>query len=179
MSENYINKHPLVTEAMETILNIGDEFINKIPEDVFVARYLPMLMNSNNELVNLQEWIAIAGHVFAEVDVVGKDGAVLFRVPSVLRRLKTKEHKHAQQSVLEIIELSKLHSQNSPHKGDRIMEEGLTTTLPQEVIKKDDNERWIAILKRYSYNVDGENKIVESVSIPTVDKISFDDCDLA
>ena len=98
MSENYIDRHPLEKEAIDAILSIKDEFINRIPEDIFVKRYLPMLANKSGD-TNLSEWIAIAGHVYAEVHVVDAANNILFTVPSILKRMKTKEHKYANQSV--------------------------------------------------------------------------------
>lgn len=177
MSGNYIDKHPLEKEAIDTILNIGDEFNNSIPEDIFVKRYLPMLANKTGN-TPLTEWLNVAGHIYAEVNIIDKDGNIIFKVPSIFKRLKTKEHKYAHQSVHEIIETSKLHSINSPNKGEHMMEEGLKTTLPDPINSTDEDERWNAILARYGYVVNAENPSTPSVEVKKEDK-SFDGYDIA
>ena len=179
MTENYIDKFPLEKEAIDIILSIKDEFVNKIPEDIFVKRYLPMLANKTGD-TNLSEWISIAGHVYAEVHVVDTSGNILFTVPSILKRMKTKEHKYANHSVKEIIETSKLHSVNSPIMGERMLEAGLMTTLPEQSESMSDDERWNAILTRYGYSVTQSDKKSETVvsDKPSDDK-QFDEYDIA
>lgn len=181
MSDNYIDRHPLEKEAMDIILGIGDEFTNSIPEDIFVKRYLPLLANKTSD-TNLTEWINIAGHVYAEVNVVDKENNILFKVPSIFKRLRTKEHKYAHQSVHEIIENSKLHSVNSPQLGEKIMEEGLRTTLPTTPASETDDERWNAILTRYGIPILDPNATQSETTVPiattSADK-GFDDYDLA
>ena len=181
MGENYIDRHPLEMEAMDIILGIGDEFTNSIPEDIFVKRYLPLLASKSTD-TNLSEWISIAGHVYAEVNVVDKENNILFKVPSILKRFKTKEHKYAHQSVHEIIETSKLHSVNSPQLGEKIMDEGLRSTLPTTPTSETDNERWNAILTRYGIPILDENSVVSaSQQLPILSKEDkgFDEYDLA
>lgn len=173
-NQSYLDKHPHEKEAIDVILNIKDEFINRIPEEIFINRYLPMLTDMTSTGVNLQEWINIAGHAYSEVIVEDKNGVELFRVPSILRRFKTKEHKYAHQSVDEIIKTAKLHSQNSPIMGERVMEDGLRGTLPIAAIELDADARWAEILKRYNIKI--VNNVKEEIkSNKQLTEDEFDD----
>lgn len=176
--QSYIDKHPHEKEAIDTILAIKDEFVNRIPEDIFVSRYLPMLTSQEEAGTNLQEWLSIAGHVYAEV-IVEKDGVELFRVPPVFRRFQTKEHKYAYQSVDEIIKTAKLHSINSPIMGERVLEEGLRQTLPDTILVSDDDARWAAILKRYNIVMVNGVKEESKEKVVVDDVIDFDGYDPA
>lgn len=149
-TSSYLDNKPLEREALEVLSNIKDEMINAIPEKIFVARYLPMLANKTGN-VDLREWIEIAGHVYNKVNVIDESGKILFSVPPLLKRPGTKKHQYAQQSVQEIVELSKLHARNNPKMGERILTDGLKTTInPFEPIKEDD-ELWDSILERYNF----------------------------
>jgi hypothetical protein len=173
---SYLDNKPLEREALEILSNIKDEFINTIPEKIFVSRYLPMLANKTGD-VDLREWISIAGHVFNKVNVVDDAGNFLFYVPAILKRPGTKEHKYAQQSVQEIVELSKLHSKNNPRMGDRILTDGLQTTVSLEKteINKTDDDVWNAILARYNFNPDVVTSNVSDVLIKKSEAVSDDD----
>lgn len=178
MNENYIDRHPLEKEAIQTILSIKDEFINNVPEDIFVKHYLPMLANKDGN-TDLTEWLKVAGHVYAEVNIIDNNGNVIFKVPSIFKKFKTKEHKLAQHSVSEIIETSKLHAINSPIKGEMMMQEGLSKTLPDEELSLDDDVRWNNILKRYGYEINSEIKTDETSNIVEDKDTSFEEYDIA
>lgn len=179
MNENFIDKHPLEKEAMDIILGIKDEFENTIPEKIFVERYLPFLANKEEEPKIITEWIKIAGHVYSEVKVVDEKGKFLFKVPSIFNKFKTKEHKHANQSVKEIIENSKLYSINSPKLGERVLIDGLHTTLPEELLSEDDDVRWDAILKKYGYPTLSQAKKNQNNGMDDSEDTGFDEYDLA
>lgn len=61
-----------------------------IPEDVFKHVFLPFFAGTPKEelkyKVDIGNWLAVAGNVFQEVDVVDPAGTVLFAVPPVMDR---------------------------------------------------------------------------------------------
>lgn len=156
-----LDQNHLEKEAIETILAIKDEFINTIPEDIFVRDFLPTLANINPKS-NLVPWINVAGHVYNEVIIVDKNNQVLYKVPPVMSRNIIKQHVLASKSLSEIVELSRLHSRNSPRQGMAVLEQGLSDSVDLSIPDENDFKgRWLAIFKKYGYHKDipGEAKL--------------------
>lgn len=77
------------------VLEGGEDYKGRLPEEIFVNYFLPYFKEPLNDKSKvseeilkrrdkmLREWIAIAGSLFSEVDIIDVAGKVLFTVPAL------------------------------------------------------------------------------------------------
>lgn len=151
-------------EALDQIAQFADE-VPRIEESLFVARYLPILA-SRTPNTDLTPWLQVVGNPYRSCDVF-KDGQVLFRVPPIFRRIPTKLHRSGMESVLEIVETSKLHAAQHPRVGQHYLEQHLKSSIDSVDPEDEPMKQWNDILARYGYDKappDGAQSVAATVS---------------
>lgn len=136
-------------EALDEIAALAD-MRPRISEELFVSRYLPIL-GSRQPNTDITPWLEVAGNAYRAVDVV-KDGNVLFTVPPIFRQIPTKIHRRGSESVLEIVETSKLHAAQHPRVGQHYLDQHLSSSVERVDPETEQLEKWKEVLKRYGYD---------------------------
>ena len=150
MSEDGLKMSDKEREAIE-LLSSFEEEKPRISEELFVSRYLPLLA-SRQTGVDVTPWLQVAGNAYRSVEVV-KDGKVLFTVPPLLRQIPTKIHRRGAESVLEIVETSRLHAAQHPRVGQYYLEQHLQGAVDPEPPEESALKEWYNVLKGYGYDV--------------------------
>ena len=128
----------------------------KFPEEMFRKYYVTFFSGIKSEHDNmlLNNWYAIAGSPFDEVDLVDGAGRIVATVPPVLNRdiIPIVTARQPGISVDFAMETARQQSSLSP----RMAQTRLTTSLNEKFIKPDESttktvqERWTALMKRYA-----------------------------
>lgn len=148
---------------------VVDAVVAKIPEGTFVNEILPVLTGEvvNSEFPLLMA--AVAGNPFSEVDVVGADGNVLFRMPALLER-NIISHKEASKrgSLSSMMITAGMLSHQSPARAEKYLEHEFSgrgiATNRDEIIKAR-QERWNVILARYGKTLKLDGTVVDGTSV--------------
>lgn len=140
---------PDVLEALKQISDLTSSDVARISEAQFVSTLLPVLTDTTGK-ADLRVWQDLAGHALRPIDVVDFAGNVLFRVPSLLRRLPTRRNPDSYQNTFSsIVAEGKLHSDRHPVLGRTFLETRLAQVSVDGKIDYDTAGRWNEILKRY------------------------------
>lgn len=140
---------PDVLEALKQISNLTSEDVARISEAQFVNVLLPVLTDTSGK-ADLRVWQDLAGHALRPIDVVDFAGNVLFRVPSLLRRLPTRRNPDSFQNTFSnIVSEGKLHYDRHPVLGMTFLEARLAQVSVDGKIDYETAMRWNEILKRY------------------------------
>lgn len=78
-----------IKEIMEELDEIAETDRQRMPEEIFVAGFLPLFAGEADKVpkgLNLTKWSNIAGGPFRQVDVIDRQGNVLFTVPALMDR---------------------------------------------------------------------------------------------
>lgn len=74
-----------VSQAMDQIAKWEFDDAPRIPEHVFVGRYLPLFASKADTPVDITPWLDVCRHGMLWVNVVNAAGDVIFRVPPLYR----------------------------------------------------------------------------------------------
>jgi hypothetical protein len=150
------------------ILDSKDDFLNSIPESVFVNLFLPYFsgedreLEKNNTVVN---WISIAGTPMKEVKVVSDTtGELLFKVPSIYdTSIIDVTRKDNENSYSEIALGTDMNSRNIKSSGDKYFAEEMSKKIDNMAsngnVVSESTVVWNSILSRY-----GKKPIIENTS---------------
>lgn len=140
---------PEVFEAMDFLIKAQDTDVPRLPEAVFVGKYLPILADTHSGKADLSQWLDVCGNGYRPVDVVRGD-VVLFRVPPILKRYATPGMRRGM-SIGEILAQAQAHSDLLPHLGKNYMESKLSEKIEHQSPEVNDLHVWNDILQRYGY----------------------------
>lgn len=122
---------------------------HQFPEHLFVSVFLPMFAADMDTPV--EEWLRVASNVFTPVDIIGKDGKVLFTVPPLMRKLPVADKHHPSESLYELWhdyeEFAKIH----PNKGAQFLKAIIANKVPRTPADVKDLRTWNSIFERYGY----------------------------
>ena len=134
----------------------------RMPERIFVGLWLPFFYEGRNQYypeLSFGMWAAYAGNDYREVDVIDKQGNVLFTVPprfdrAGIRSLIGKERTQLPGgNIMNVIKNAEMKARISPRDGSLFLNHHLKQralymgVIPPSV--KVNIERWNAIFKRY------------------------------
>lgn len=74
-----------IAQAMDQIATWEFEDAPRIPEQIFIARYLPLFASKAETPVDITPWLDVCRHGMLWVNVVDQAGQVIFRVPPLYR----------------------------------------------------------------------------------------------
>lgn len=145
----------LITDVSKSVL---ETFPNpRLEEYKFVEVFLPFFAGKPEEeqkyRVNLGNWATVAGNPFNEVDVIDRQGKVLFTVPPIYDRMAIKPEADRQQdSIVDIVRKMQLLQQQSPRMAKQYYDSTLSQRAqslfhPDNVLKH--LRMWNDIFKRY------------------------------
>ncbi len=131
----------------------------RLDEDTFKNIFLPMFYGIEEEKLHphakIGGWIHCAGGVYNEVDIIGKEGEVLFRVPPVKLQLPVNyKRDRRRSSLLSELQTANLHAARHPVQGANYLKSVLDSYIVET--KELDQvlsymRRWSDIFKRYGY----------------------------
>lgn len=145
----------------------------KIPEQVFVAHFLPYF--SGQDLAQgrnvVAEWIGVAGSPMAEVDVVDQKGEVVYSVPPIYNtNILEIANRKAGQSVADIFQQYELRRAGVPAAANAYLNQNLADKSREMVIGQiDENSvagRWNTIMSRYGIKPTAEAEKAGGTSKP-------------
>lgn len=140
---------PEVAVAIEAIQQFNQNDTPKIPEALFVQALLPALSAKPGTKVDLSVWLDIAGTTLRAIDVVGLDGEVLFRVPSLMRSLPTAHQNDI--NFYDIVHDSLLKENIHPNLGQRALSEHLhRVRTGATLLDVESAKQWNQIRQRYN-----------------------------
>lgn len=151
---------PEVLEAMDFLINAQDTDVPRLPESVFVGKYLPILADTQSGKADISQWLDVCGNGYRPVDVVRGD-QVLFRVPPILKRYPTPGMRRGL-SIGEIMAQAQAHSSLAPRLGANYLEQKLHEKVEHLTPEVQELAVWNDILRRYGYPV-----IEAAVQIPS------------
>lgn len=146
---------------------------HKIPEQVFVAHFLPYF--SGQDLGQgrnvVAEWIGVAGSPMAEVDVVDQKGEVVYSVPPIYNtNILEIANRKAGQSVADIFQQYELRRAGVPAAANAYLNQNLADKSREMVIGQiDENSvagRWNSIMSRYGIKPTAEAEKAGGTSKP-------------
>lgn len=146
-----------LSHKSETIFNglVGnkDEFLNAIPESLFINYFLPKFLGNVDNPNWVLEWIGIAGTPSSEVRVfsdVTKE--TLYYVPPVLN-LSNIIYANQGNSFDNIFTRYQMYNNNLPVEGTKFLNSELSRKRNEtnNFIDKRFLDNWIYILQRYNY----------------------------
>lgn len=179
-------------QIMQSMDNVFHDLVEnspkaKLPEELFVSNFLPFFTGKANAETNpdfLPTWISIAGSPAADVDVIDKNGKVLFTVPAFIDSGFINPLKNTSGlSYSDIVNMAILFGNNIPKQGAAV----LTNELENKVKRLKDKSPnyakkialWEAIFQRYkAADQDNSKKpLKDTIGINTklVSNISDDD----
>lgn len=142
---------PEVLEAMDFLINAQDTDVPRLPESVFVGKYLPILADTQSGKADLSQWLDVCGNGYRPVDVVRGD-EVLFRVPPILKRYPTTGMRRGM-SIGEIMAQAQAHSTLAPRLGANYLDQKLGEKVEHLSPELQELAVWNGILERYGYPV--------------------------
>lgn len=161
------------TIADELLIHASND-VPKLPENIFVAHYLPLFSGEQSLVGNsdlIDTWLGIAGSRTGEVAIIDQKGQELFRVPPIMdtSHINVVDRDEGK-SFADITAMSMLYSQNIVSQGEQYLNQNVNEKIGTLVgPPKDQNkERWDAIMRRY-------NKLPASTKTTTVDQTEQDD----
>lgn len=140
---------PDLLESLRELAKLRAEDVARISEAQFVNVLLPTLTDKSGR-ADLRVWQDLAGTAMRPIDVVDPAGNVLFRVPSLLRRLETgRGSTDPKQSYSRIVAEAKLHLDRHPVLGATFLEQSLGRMAKGGSIDYETARQWNMILARY------------------------------
>ena len=148
--------------SMDEILKVVEEAKMYIGEEVFKRDYLPLFKKDIYSEETIRSWLSVCKNPYYPVSVVDKEGKVLFTVPPILKRQKTRVTDDTKYTFSAILERAKWKSNVFPKKG----EEFFSTCLDKisEDVESGEWNSWTEIFARYD----------EKMSLPTKSKEFLD-----
>lgn len=159
-----------------------EEDIASVPEEVFVKHLLPILTNRTGSQ-NLSIWQDIAGHAFRSINVVDKDGNILFNCPALFTSPDKQITGKGQHSAYEVISTAIKKSDVLPALGVQHMKQHFISKLYDVKAPIEKVVAWNRILVHYghpplikSLNTEKLNvSVIESKKPSDIDIDGFED----
>lgn len=140
---------PDLLAALKELAKLKEEDVARISEAQFVNLLLPVLTDTTGK-ADLRVWQDLAGTVLRPIEVMDSAGNALFRVPSLMRRLNTRENpKDPNQAMSQIMGAARAHLNRHPILGATFIQANLARVGVDNRIDYDTVRQWNAILKRY------------------------------
>ena len=141
-----------VVTACEAIAQMAATDVPRIPEAVFLTALLPALSSPPGTRADFTAWLDIAGTPLRAIDVVGNDGAVLFRVPPLMRSLPTAHQKDI--AFFDIVQESILKGEVHPNMGEKALDDRLRDLRTGATLLDIETARqWNSIRARYNLSL--------------------------
>ena len=125
------------------------------PEHLFKSVWLPIFAGVSNEIngkkVGIVDWLDVAGTALHEVDIIDKEGKVLFTVPPLIRDTPMLAKRHPNDSMREIMAEYIGYATLHPNMGKVFMEKVIGAKIPRKPADVRYIRRWNEILTRYGY----------------------------
>lgn len=173
-------------KAIDSLTSIEKANRPRIPEELFKTVFLGLFANLNNQHpdATIQNWVAIAGNPFTEVDVCG-EGKVLFTVPALFNKDAIKPQIMGQSEPLShIVATAQQLSARSPIEGQNYIDNKYASTsrkIQNQVDRLAYVQEWNMIFKRYGLPEIIELKNTETsksvISKDIKDELRRDDLD--
>lgn len=189
------NKDPLndavvknIIDSMQTQTNtIFDDLVvknenSKLPEEIFQGHFLPFFSGQRHASKDdnvIAEWISVAGTPMNEVDIIDRDGEVLFTVPPLMdTNIINVTTNTSQRSMSAILSNYDLHHNNIPKVAVNKLNQNLgdkSEALLNPKVSFENKERWDKIMLRY--NISPEEVATKTSEIDTNDDVNYDEGD--
>lgn len=143
-----------ITDAMKAILEPVSNINIRLSESVFVTHYLPYFANSDARTQAIERWLGVSKHPYYPVDIIDATGKVLFTVPPLWLRQKTRVYNDESVSFSEVMLRVQIKSDVVPASGEKFFNECMPYFLTQPDDIKDYSSIWNSIFKRYGYITD-------------------------
>lgn len=156
----------------------------QLPEELFVSNFLPFFIGVVNAEKNedfLPTWISIAGTPAADVDIIDRNGKVLFTVPSFIDSGFINPLKNTSGlSYSDIVNMAILYGNNIPKQGADVLNKGLSDKVNRLKEKSPEYgkkiQMWEFIFKRYNDKLPKrENKVNTEEPKKSTSNLSDDD----
>lgn len=135
--------------AMDLLIGAEETDVPKLPEAVFVQKYLPILADTQSGRADLSQWLDVCGNAYRPVDVVrGKE--VLFRVPPLLNRYATPGLSKGK-PIAEILKLGEAKTRLHPVMGETYLTTALNSKVEHQSANTEQVKIWNDIFSRYGY----------------------------
>lgn len=154
VKERIMTNELTITDAMTAILEPVSNINIRLSESVFVTNYLPYFVNSDARAQAIEKWLEVSKHPYYPVDIVDPHGEVLFTVPPLWLRQKTRVYNDESVSFSEVMLRVQIKSDVVPASGEKFFNECMPYFLTQPDDIKDYSSIWNNIFKRYGYITD-------------------------
>lgn len=146
-----------IGEIFDALVVNAHNDVAKLPEEIFKGHFLPFFSGEKDIKERKEffsEWIGIAGSPMAEVNIIDNNGQTLFTVPPMLDSSVIETAKrNLGESFSDIYSQYKMHSNNLPVVGERVLadafEKKIGTTIKKSDVVQANQDRWNSILNRY------------------------------
>ena len=132
---------------------LGDDFLNKLPESIFVGYFLPRFLGDIKDDKWVLEWISIAGTPASPLLIIDdKTRTVLYKVPSLLDT-NTLISLNARGTLKAIFLHYNQLGNNLPQVANNFLVNALQTKqqeLLSDYKNKESTQMWLNILNRYN-----------------------------
>lgn len=127
----------------------------RIPENLFSGVFLALFANLEEQhpTATIQNWIAIAGNPFQEVDVFDEKGEILFVVPPMFSNAAINPKlMDGKEPVSHMVQIANKLAQRSPIEANNYISHkyaGLRDSIANKVSRVDYAQEWNSIFIRY------------------------------
>jgi hypothetical protein len=152
-------------EIIRTFTNLRAGLVNdrkEIPEEVFVNVFLPFFSDAPeaDKRVTMDTWYGISGGAYNEVNVLGRDGRVLYTVPPVMsNRLVAPITREGGRALSSLLATAQRRDAMIPGTGSALLAAGLDrfdfTSPNANEVMSEYKTRWNEIIQRYDQPKDG------------------------
>lgn len=136
---------------MEEILQPVSNVKITIGERLFVSAYLPHFVNKDNRQEAIERWLEVCKNPYYPVDVLNEKNEVLFTVPPIWVRQKTRADYDGKYSLGEVIIRTQKRAEIAPKQGDAFFSECMPFIITENSTGADYTQDWNDILIRYGY----------------------------
>lgn len=144
-----------IAQAMDQIATWEFEDAPRIPEQIFVARYLPMFASKAETPVDISPWLDVCRHGMLWVNVIDNAGQVIFRVPPLYRGINVTAGlgQVGKMPMSEVMSNAELKDRVYPNSGAHYMDAHFENRFKPTSQAVEMARVWNEIFARYGYEI--------------------------
>lgn len=141
---------PVITDALQEILQSAEDDLPVLPEPIFVNEFLP-LFAQGGQGVSLNDWMQVAKHPHNSVKVINQQGEELFRVPPILADTSFQSEHEQRKSMYDVAMDAENKARLSPMMGREYLNQELNNRVEHREVDLEVIHTWNWIFERYGY----------------------------
>jgi len=168
----------LLTRINSNLETLDSETIPKLQEHIFAGVFMPVFAGEENKYgATLETWVNFAGGPYSSVDVIDRNGVVIFRVPPIFDRSTINSAPEKSLNVSHIVATAQQYYRFHPNQGAAYLTGALDKCasilkVPANITKNLDF--WNMVFKRYGRPEIVSDVVKEEVNLPKTNPDDFE-----